>query len=178
MAAVALAALLVALSTGAPPWTATLLALGNGGAMALAAATLRRFGMHPALDRRHDLRLLALGAVGAAALTASNGVFWLILGGALPLSAAPRAWAYWWLGDLMGVIVVGVPLLTISRHTLARLLSPGLRSAALAAGTLLSTWLAFRGEAGGVSPLLFLPICCSAGWPCARACSRPRSRCC
>ncbi|HNJ83293.1 MAG TPA: EAL domain-containing protein [Piscinibacter sp.] len=155
--AVALAALLVALSTGAPLWTATLLALGNGGAMALAAATLRRFGMHPALDRRHDLRLLALGAVGAAALTASNGVFWLILGGALPLSAATRAWAYWWLGDLMGVIVVGVPLLTISRHTLARLLSPGLRSAALAAGTLLSTWLAFRGEAGGVSPLLFLP---------------------
>ena len=32
-----------------------------------------------------------------------------------------------------------------------------MRSAALAAGTLLSTWLAFRGEAGGVSPLLFLP---------------------
>jgi len=155
--AVALAALLVALSTGLPLWTATLVALGNGGAMALAADLLRRFGMHPALDRRHDLRLLALGGVGVAMLTATNGVFWLLVSGAVTWVAVPRAWAYWWLGDLMGVIVVGVPLLTVSRDTLHRLLAPGWRSAAIAVASLLAAWLAFRDSAGGVSPLLFLP---------------------
>ncbi len=155
--AVAVAALLVALSTGLPFWTAALVALGNGLAMALAAGLLRRLGMHPALDRRQDLRLLGLGAIGVAALTATNGVLWLLLGGGLPAHAAPRAWAYWWLGDLMGVIVVGVPLLTVSRRRLANLLSPGLRSAVLAVAAIATTWFGFRAEGSGVSPLLFLP---------------------
>ncbi len=155
--AVAVAALLVALSTGMPLWTATLVALGNGGATAFVAALLRRHGMHPALDRRQDLKMLGLGALGVSVLTASNGVLWLLISGMLPWSSAPSAWGYWWLGDLMGVIVVGVPLLTVSRRTLGRLFAPGWRSAVLAAAALLAAWFAFRGEAAGVSPLLFLP---------------------
>ncbi len=157
--AVAIAALLVALSTGLPLWTATLLALGNAAGPALAAEALRRHGLHSALDRRHDLRLLGLGAVAGTLLTALNGTTWLLLSGTLPWSSALPALAYWWVGDLMGVIVVGVPLLTASRGTLQRALAERRRlgSAALAGGALLGAWLAFRGAAGAVSPLLFLP---------------------
>ncbi|MGD9834939.1 MAG: MASE1 domain-containing protein, partial [Piscinibacter sp.] len=157
--AVALGALLVALSTGLPLWTATLLALGNSAGPALAADALRRHGLHPALDRRHDLRLLGLGAVAGTLITALNGTTWLLLSGTLPWSSALPALAYWWVGDLMGVIVVGVPLLTASRGTLQRAFDERQRlgSAALAGGALLGAWLAFRGAPGAVSPLLFLP---------------------
>lgn len=157
--AVALGAWLVALSTGLPLWIAALIALGNAGGLVVAARALRHHGLHPALDRRHDLKLLALGAVGGSLLTATNGVTWLLLGGVLPWSTALPAWAYWWVGDLMGVIVVGIPLLTASRQTLQRAFDERRRlvSGALAAGALLSTWLAFRAAPGSVSPLLFLP---------------------
>lgn len=154
---VALALLLVALSVDMPWWTATLVALGNAAAMAFVAVVLRHFGMHPALDRRHDLRLLALGAFGASALTASNSTLWLLLGGALPSHLVTRAWGFGLLGDLMGIVVVGVPLLTVSRRSLAALLAPGWRSAALAAGALLTAWAAFRGGVYSSAPLLFVP---------------------
>ena len=49
------------------------LLVSMAGLSALMAGLLRRYGMHPALDRRQDLRLLGLGAVGVAALTASPG---------------------------------------------------------------------------------------------------------
>jgi diguanylate cyclase (GGDEF)-like protein len=157
--AVALGALPVALSTGLPSWTAALVALGNAASTALAAEALRRHGLHPELDRRQDLRLLGVAAVAATLLAATNGVCWLVLAGALPWTSAMGAWAYWWLGDLMGVIVVGVPLLTISRSTLERALGQRFRVASvlLATGAVLGAWLAFRGPAGSLSPLLFLP---------------------
>ena len=157
--AVALGALLVALSTGLPLWTATLLAIGNAAGPALAAEALRRHGLHAALDRRHDLRLLGLGALAGTLLTALNGVTWLLLSGTLPWSSALPALGYWWVGDLMGVIVVGVPLLTASRGTLRRAFAERERigSAALAGGALIGAWLAFRGAPGAVSPLLFVP---------------------
>ena len=157
--AVALGALIVALSSGLALWIAILIALGNALGMVAAAGVLRHHGLHPALDRRRDLKLLALGAVGGTLLTATSGVTWLLIGAALPWSSALPAWAYWWVGDLMGVIVVGIPLLTASRTTLQRAFDERRRlaSGALAAGALLCTWLAFRGAPGGVSPLLFLP---------------------
>ncbi|TXC65967.1 hypothetical protein FSC37_08445 [Piscinibacter aquaticus] len=72
--AVAIGAFIVASSTGLILWVAALVALGNAGGMAAAATALRHHGLHPALDRRIDLKLLALGAVGATVLTATNGV--------------------------------------------------------------------------------------------------------
>lgn len=157
--AVVLGALPVALSTGLPPWTAVLLALGNAAGPALAAEGLRRHGLHPQLDRRQDLWLFAFAAAAATLLTATNGVCWLVLGGALRWTAAPLAWAYWWLGDLMGVIVVGVPLLAATRETMRRAFADRhwLPGALLAGGAVLGGWLAFRGAAGTISPLLFLP---------------------
>ncbi|WP_298824806.1 GGDEF domain-containing phosphodiesterase [uncultured Piscinibacter sp.] len=157
--AVVLGALAVALSTGLPLWTATLLALGNAAGPALAAEGLLRHGLHPQLDRRQDLWLFAVSAAAATLLSATNGACWLVMSGTLPWKAAPLAWAYWWLGDLMGVIVVGVPLLTATRVTVRRALAGRhwLPGTLLAGGAVLGGWLAFRGAAGSISPLLFLP---------------------
>lgn len=157
--AVVLGALPVALGTGLPLWAASLLAIGNAAGPALAAEALRRHGLHPQLDRRQDLWMLAAATAIATVLTATNGVCWLVISGALPWTAAPLAWGYWWLGDLMGVLVVGVPLLTASRATFERALGDWrwLMGGLLAGGALLAGWFAFRGTAGAVSPLLFLP---------------------
>ncbi|HOY33824.1 MAG TPA: EAL domain-containing protein [Piscinibacter sp.] len=157
--AVMLGALPVALSTGLPLWAAVLTALGNAAGPALAAESLRRHGLHTNLDRRQDLWRFGLGAGAATLISATNGTCWLVLSGALPWTLAPAAWASWWLGDLMGVIVVGVPLLTASRATLRRAFGdwrwvPGLL---LAGGSVAGAWFSFRGQPGVVSPLLFLP---------------------
>ena len=157
--AVMLGALPVALSTGLPLWAAVLTALGNAAGPALAAESLRRHGLHTNLDRRQDLWRFGLGAGAATLISATHGTCWLVLSGALPWTLAPAAWASWWLGDLMGVIVVGVPLLTASRATLRRAFGdwrwvPGLL---LAGGSVAGAWFSFRGQPGVVSPLLFLP---------------------
>ena len=156
-------AMLVALSAGRPIWLAALLAMGNTLGPALAAAALQRDGLHVALDRRRDLWLF--GAIGAAAstlFTASNGSFWLAVSGVISWTDAPRTWAYWWLGDAMGALVVGVPLLTLSRAALRqaggewRWVVTGL----LALGVLGSAALAFALSGGAhftPSPMVFLP---------------------
>jgi diguanylate cyclase (GGDEF)-like protein/PAS domain S-box-containing protein len=111
--------LLVALSTGWPFSLAALIAAGNTLGPALAAAVLQRDGLHVALDRRRDLWLFgAIGAAAATLSTASNGSFWLAASGTIGWADAPRVWAYWWLGDAMGALVVGIPLLTYSRAAL------------------------------------------------------------
>ena len=157
--AVVLGALPVALSNDLPLWTACLLALGNAAGPALAAEATRRLGLHANLDRRQDLWLFGTAAAAATLFTATNGVCWLVFSGALPWTSALLAWAYWWLGDAMGVIVVGVPLLTVSHATLRRAFADWrwLPGAVLAGAALAGCWLAFRGAPGAVSPLLFLP---------------------
>ncbi|HEY8709159.1 MAG TPA: MASE1 domain-containing protein, partial [Burkholderiaceae bacterium] len=114
-------ATLVALTTGAPLWLALLVAFGNTVGPALAAWVLRRDGLHVELDRRRDLWLYGAIGVGLSMLiTASNGTFWLAASGTIAWSDAPRAWMVWWLGDVMGALVVGIPLLTLSRASLDR----------------------------------------------------------
>ncbi len=112
-------ALLVLLSAGTPFWLAALIAAGNTLGPVLAAVALQRDGLHLALDRRRDLGLFgAIGAAAATLFTASNGSFWLAVSGVVAWTDAPRVWACWWLGDAMGALVVGIPLLTYSRSAL------------------------------------------------------------
>ncbi|MEO8807722.1 MAG: diguanylate cyclase, partial [Burkholderiaceae bacterium] len=156
-------ATLVALSGGKPFWLAAMIAAGNTLGPTLAALALRREGLHVALDRRRDLWLF--GAIGAAAstlLTASNGSFWLAVSGSIGWADAPRAWAYWWLGDAIGALVVGIPLLTYSRSALRWALGEWrwVVTALLSLGVVGSGALAFA-QAGNrltaPSLLVFLP---------------------
>ena len=161
--AIWLGALMVELSTGAPSWTAAMIAFGNTLGPALAAWVLQRDGLHVELDRRRDLWLFGAVGIGFAMLvTASNGAFWLAASGVIMWSAVPQTWATWWLGDAMGALVVSIPLLTMSGASLRQAFGDWrwVPTTLLAVGTLASAALAaLVGGGGGAmqSPLFFLP---------------------
>ena len=158
-----LGALAVNVAGGAPLWLAMLLAFGNTLGPLFGAWVLRRDGLHVELDRRRDLWLFGSVGVGfAMALSASNGSFWLAAGGVIAWSELPKVWTVWWLGDAMGTLVVGIPLLTFSRVAWQKAVGDWrwLPSGLLVLGTLASATLALAstGTVSAVqSPLFFLP---------------------
>ncbi len=112
--AIAVAAL--AVNSDGPLVVAALIAAGNTVAPLAAARLLSGAGFRVSLERRRDLALLAgIGALGATLISATNGVSWLAVSALLSPAEIPSAWLVWWLGDALGVIVVGVPLLTLPR---------------------------------------------------------------
>ena len=158
-----LGAFAVALSVGTPVWMAVLIAFGNTLGPLLGAWVLRRDGLHVELDRRRDLWLFGSIGVGFSMLiTASNGTFWLAAGGLIEWADVPRAWMYWWLGDAMGAVVVGIPLLTLTHASWRQAVGDWrwVPAGLLALGTVISAALAslFAGSEPAVqSPLFFLP---------------------
>jgi len=135
------------LLAGAPAWLAALIALGNVAGPWAAARWMKQAGFNPRLEQRRDLWLLiGAGGCGASIITAANGATWLALAGSISPLDLPATAARWWLGDLLGVLVAGVPMISLGRASLARVLAPAQRlvSAALlmacalaVAGTLL-----------------------------------------
>jgi integral membrane sensor domain MASE1 len=90
------------------------IACGNAFGPWLAACLLRRHGFDSELSRRRDLVLyLGIGVLGGMLINASNGVAQLWLAGLIPTPLIGEAWATWWLGDAMGALVMGIPLLTV-----------------------------------------------------------------
>ncbi len=118
---IAIGAFLAAPGDAQPVWLAVMLAIGSTLGPTLAAMVLRREGLHCELDRRRDVWLYgAFGVFGAPAFSALNGAFWLAASGMLAWVDVPGAWAHWWVGDAMGAIVVGIPLLTLSRSAIVQ----------------------------------------------------------
>lgn len=143
-------------SLGASLWIgsswplALAIALGNGCGPWLAVQLLQRCNFNRDFRQRRDFLLfVAIAAVGGMLLTASNGVSQLWLFGLLTAAELPKAFASWWLGDAMGVLVVGLPLLTFSRNRLAALYRGwrGLELLLVLSLTLLASYLLF------ISPL-------------------------
>jgi diguanylate cyclase (GGDEF)-like protein/PAS domain S-box-containing protein len=158
-----LGSMIVAVSTGTAWWVAALIGFGNTLGPALAAWVLHRDGLHTELDRRRDLwRFGAVGVGFATLVTASNGSFWLAASGAVTWADAPRTWAIWWLGDALGALVVGVPLLTLSRASLRqafhewRWVPTGMLALCTFASAALAASFTVSGNAVQ-SPLFFLP---------------------
>jgi diguanylate cyclase (GGDEF)-like protein/PAS domain S-box-containing protein len=159
--AVLCGALALSLSIGSPPWLAALIALGNTLGPLLGAWVLQRDGMHVTLDRRRDLWLFgAIGVGFSMTITASSGAFWLAAAGTIGWIDVPRTWAHWWLSDAMGALVVGVPLLTLSRAAWWRATGDWrwISTGALAVGTFASAALAVwvSGSAHPIQWPLFL----------------------
>lgn len=89
------------------------LGMGIGDVLeALTGQTLLKYAnFRPMMDRVRDVfALLILGALTATLVGATLGTASLLLFGGLRWSAAWNTWYTWWLGDVMGVIVVA-PLL-------------------------------------------------------------------
>ncbi len=105
--AVALAAVLVNVHMGAPVPVALLIAAGNTAEALAGAWMLRAVRFDPRLQRLFDvLCLILLGAAASTLISASVGVLALRLGGITSTATSGRAWRTWWVGDLMGALVV------------------------------------------------------------------------
>ncbi len=147
-------------------WAAAATAVGNTAAPLLAATLLDQAGFRHALDRIRDALLLVAVAVTAMALSASVGTASLLIAGDIHASGVGGAWAVWWTGDAMGVLIVTPVLLAIETAVHARLGLPSvartLEAAALflliATVALVSvyTYLGFE--------FLLLPLVASAAW--------------
>jgi signal transduction histidine kinase len=135
--------------SGAPPLVALGIAAGNTLEAVAGTWMLRRipeFG--PSLDRVTGVLALILFAGGlSTALSATIGVMSLFLGGIVPLAQIGTAWRAWWVGDLIGDLVVA-PLLLVWT-AMPRVPLPGVRAreaAALIAAVVAVALLVFGGS--------------------------------
>jgi PAS domain S-box-containing protein len=113
---IALGAFLVNASAGATIPVASGMALGNTLEAVVGTYLLQHVvGFQPALARLRDLFGLVVLAAGLSTLvSATLGVTSGWLGGVIPSASYGQAWWTWWLGDLMGDLVVA-PLLWVWR---------------------------------------------------------------
>lgn len=115
---IALGAFLANAWTGLPILLAAGIGIGNVLA-ALAGAFLlqRRARFKNTLDRRRDVfALIILAAIGSTTISAFVGAATLSLGGIVSFGEYPSVWLKWWLGDMMGVLVVAPLLLVWITH--------------------------------------------------------------
>src|SRR5574341_1471520 len=121
------------------------IALGNTLGPWLSAWMLQRCGFDRALTRRLDLGLYLAAVLAGMLVTASNGTSWLRLAGLLPAAQWPAAWMTWCVGDVVGALLGGVPLLTMTYATARESFGgrPGRLNLALLGGVMVCSVLAF-----------------------------------
>ena len=102
--------------TGAPMGPSLGVGLGNTLAAVLGALLLGRLRFDSGLGRIRDVVALCAGA-GAlcTGVSATLGPLSLAAGGVLPWTSVPQACWVWWVGDLMGVLLVAPPLLLLGQ---------------------------------------------------------------
>jgi signal transduction histidine kinase len=109
---ISLGVLVGSLLTGAPVGVAVGIALGNTLEALVGAYCLKHFvGFHNTMDRIQDVVGLALCSVFSTALGASIGSMTLLLTGGIVWQAVGNIWITWWIGDLLGALVVAPVLL-------------------------------------------------------------------
>jgi signal transduction histidine kinase len=146
---ISLGVLVGSLLTGAPIGVAVGIALGNTVEAVVGAYCLRRFiRFHNALDRIQDVVWLAISSVFSATLGASIGSTTLVVTGRVTWLSVGGVWATWWIGDLLGALVVAPALLvwaTAPSHATTRRMygEGGVLLAVLAA----VTWYVFGSNA-------------------------------
>jgi signal transduction histidine kinase/ActR/RegA family two-component response regulator len=108
--AVLAAALLVNLHLGATLPVALGIALGNTIGPAIGASLLKWYtayrSYHPAFPRLRDNIGIMVAAVLIPIATATIGITSLWLGNDIVLSTLTATWTTWWLGDLLGILIM------------------------------------------------------------------------
>jgi signal transduction histidine kinase len=100
------------LTPGVPLSSAIGMAAGNTIEALVCAHLLRRTGFSPKLERIQDVfRLIGFSAAGTIA-SATMGTLSLYGGGVIPKASLGTVWRVWWLGDLMGALLVAPLVLT------------------------------------------------------------------
>jgi signal transduction histidine kinase len=112
--AVTLGAFLVNMQAGAPLVTATIIAIGNTLEAVVGAAALRRLEFRASMIRLRDVSALVATAILSTTLSATFGTFAVRLGEGPPQAGYAEFWSVWWLGDVIGALLVAPALLTFS----------------------------------------------------------------
>jgi PAS domain S-box-containing protein len=99
------------ISTNLP--AAAVTAAGNTLAPFVAAELLRRAGFRKELDRLRDAIAIVVAALLSTLISAWIGAGTLVLSDAIPTGDFWTAWAVWWTGDAMGILVVAPFLLSL-----------------------------------------------------------------
>lgn len=137
------------------PWAPALLAaVGSTLEAGVPVWLLRRLGVHGIVDLRSTLLFIGLGAVLGPVFSATLGVTTMALSGWLSQPFLV-AWLLWWLGNSLGVLVVGGFGLVVHRWR-EDLLHVGKRTYMLGALVLivLFSWLSMEAISTTESPLL------------------------
>jgi signal transduction histidine kinase len=161
---VALGAFLANVGTGIPLLAACSIAVGNTlGAVVGAGLLLRLPGFDKELKTRRDVfALILLGAMLGTMVSAAVGAATLAMVGTMQDPAS--VWLKWWLGDMMGVLVVAPPLLLATTSNLrappARKVAEALCLLAVLVGVSVKIFGAPELEAGRyyVAPLAVFPF--------------------
>jgi signal transduction histidine kinase len=103
--------------TGAPLLTTMGAALGNVFEAVLAVWLIRKYIStgYPLKTPRDVFKYFVLAALVATALCATFGVLGICFSGMEPWSQFNYLWSTWWLGDLMGAMIVAPALMTWAR---------------------------------------------------------------
>jgi signal transduction histidine kinase len=156
------AAFFVNFATGAPLLSAAGIAVGNTLEAVLGAALLQVAGFNPSLDRLRDVYGLAFwSALLSTAVSATLGVASLWAGQIIDVSKFVPTWKAWWVGDMLGALIMAPLLLTW--HTKPRVDFSLRRAAEMTA--LVSAFLAAISaglENSTLIYLIFLPMLWSA----------------
>ncbi len=163
-AAVFAAAVAANASIGGPLWVAALVGAGNTAGTGLAAWLLARWEVDDRLLRPRDVSAFLAAVLAGMVVTSANGVAWLRVVGAPDAADPLQAWAGWLVGDTVGALLAGVPLIAWSRHGAAQAFGGRqgagnvvLQGAALACGlAVFSSWP--DKDSAIVFPLLALPF--------------------
>jgi signal transduction histidine kinase len=112
-----LGALLVNLISGAPPFVSLGIAAGNTLEALIAVWILNKVGFRISLERLKDSLYLIFGAAIFSTLISSIiGAASLYLGGVIKVTAIKETWFTWWVGDMLGNLVVAPLLLAWFRR--------------------------------------------------------------
>jgi signal transduction histidine kinase/ActR/RegA family two-component response regulator len=162
---IAMGAFLANAWSGLPVLLAASIATGNVLEAVAGAFLLQRLAsFRNTLERRWDvLALLILSAIFSTTIAASIGAATLTLGGIVAVGEYATVWLMWWLGDMMGVLVVAPPLLVWLSHarpvlsTLKIIEALGLLASLLVASYLIFATPVFAGR-GFYPALLVFPF--------------------
>lgn len=152
---IATAAFFLNWSLGAPALAASFMALGNTFEAMLGVFFLRRFASLPrTLEKLTDVLIFVVLVAGVSTLVSPTvGVAGLWLARQLPHAEIFRTWQGWWLGDVMGDLVVAPLLLVWGKRAQLGNVSwkKIVEAGALSVTTLLTSLLVFTGWFGSIA---------------------------
>jgi len=138
---------------------------GNTLEALVAAYALQRIpGFNRALDRLIDaFALIVIGAIVSTAVSATIGAFSLYFGGIIPSTGLGQTWRTWWLGDMIGDLLVAPVILVWSTGKPRANRDVWLEAATLGVALVAVSFVVFSGPTSSIRGIfgeayLFFPL--------------------